>query len=57
LEVIKLKFPLNIDKTKIPPLCLALGYFDGVHLGHQKVILEAKKTSTSKRTTHCSHDL
>ncbi|MFP7296143.1 bifunctional riboflavin kinase/FAD synthetase [Neobacillus niacini] len=43
MEVIKLTFPLNIDKTKIPPLSMALGYFDGVHLGHQKVILEAKK--------------
>lgn len=43
MEVIKLDFPLNIDKTEIPSLSLALGYFDGVHLGHQKVILEAKK--------------
>jgi riboflavin kinase/FMN adenylyltransferase len=43
LEIIKLSFPLNIDKTKIPPLAMALGYFDGVHLGHQKVIHEAKK--------------
>lgn len=43
MEVIKLEFPLNINKTEIPPLSMALGYFDGVHLGHQKVILEAKK--------------
>jgi riboflavin kinase / FMN adenylyltransferase len=43
LEIIKLGFPLNIDSSKIPPLAMALGYFDGVHLGHQKVILEAKK--------------
>jgi riboflavin kinase / FMN adenylyltransferase len=48
LEVIKLEFPLNIDKTQIPPLSMALGYFDGVHLGHQKVILEAKKQANQK---------
>ncbi|MEH6993866.1 bifunctional riboflavin kinase/FAD synthetase [Neobacillus drentensis] len=48
MEVIKLKFPLNIDKTEIPPLSMALGYFDGVHLGHQKVILEAKKQAHQK---------
>lgn len=48
MEVIKLKFPLNIDKTEIPPLSMALGYFDGVHLGHQKVILEAKKHADQK---------
>lgn len=27
---------------------MALGYFDGVHLGHQKVILEAKKQAEDK---------
>jgi riboflavin kinase / FMN adenylyltransferase len=48
LEVIKLEFPLNIEKTQIPPLSMALGYFDGVHLGHQKVILEAKKQANQK---------
>lgn len=48
MEVIKLKFPFNIDKTKIRPLSMALGYFDGVHLGHQKVILEAKKQAHQK---------
>ncbi|WP_066288902.1 bifunctional riboflavin kinase/FAD synthetase [Bacillus sp. FJAT-29937] len=29
-------------KRELPPLSIALGYFDGVHLGHQKVIKEAK---------------
>jgi riboflavin kinase / FMN adenylyltransferase len=48
LEVIKLNFPLNIDKTTLPPLSMALGYFDGVHLGHQKVILEAKRQAEIK---------
>jgi riboflavin kinase / FMN adenylyltransferase len=48
LEVIKLNFPLTIDKTLFPPIAMALGYFDGVHLGHQKVILEAKKQAEQK---------
>lgn len=43
MEVKKLSFPLNLDKNEYPPLSMALGYFDGVHLGHQGVILEAKK--------------
>ncbi|WP_245640279.1 bifunctional riboflavin kinase/FAD synthetase [Neobacillus massiliamazoniensis] len=32
-----------MDKNDFPPLSMALGYFDGVHCGHQQVILEAKK--------------
>ena len=48
MEVIKLNFPLNIDKSTLPPLSMALGYFDGVHLGHQKVILEAKRQAEIK---------
>ncbi|GHH96567.1 riboflavin biosynthesis protein [Neobacillus kokaensis] len=38
-----LEFPLNLEKQDIPPLSMALGYFDGVHRGHQQVILEAKR--------------
>ncbi|MDM5327934.1 bifunctional riboflavin kinase/FAD synthetase [Neobacillus sp. CF12] len=48
MEVIKLTFPLNIDKAVLPPLSMALGYFDGVHRGHQKVILEAKEQAVQK---------
>ncbi|MBO0959104.1 bifunctional riboflavin kinase/FAD synthetase [Neobacillus sp. MM2021_6] len=48
MEVIKLNFPLNINKNEIPPLAMALGYFDGVHLGHQQVVLEAKKQADKK---------
>lgn len=42
MKLIKLAFPNKIIQTEYPPLSLALGYFDGVHLGHQKVIQEAK---------------
>lgn len=48
MKVKKLGFPLNLDKNEYPPLAMALGYFDGVHLGHQEVILEAKKLAEEK---------
>lgn len=48
MEVIKLSFPIIRNKYEFPPLAMALGYFDGVHLGHQQVILEAKKQAEQK---------
>jgi riboflavin kinase/FMN adenylyltransferase len=48
LEVIRLRFPLNIESDQYPPLAMAMGYFDGVHRGHQQVILEAKKQAEEK---------
>jgi riboflavin kinase/FMN adenylyltransferase len=43
LEVQRLHFPLNINTNDLPPLAMALGYFDGVHMGHREVIMEAKQ--------------
>lgn len=37
-----------MDNNDLPPLSMALGYFDGVHCGHQQVILEAKKQADEK---------
>ncbi len=48
LEVIRLSFPYNIATNQYPPLAMAMGYFDGVHRGHQEVILEAKKQAEEK---------
>ncbi|MCL6574453.1 MAG: riboflavin biosynthesis protein RibF, partial [Bacillus sp. (in: Bacteria)] len=49
MEVIRLSFPLNITTNyEFPPLAIALGYFDGVHRGHQRVILEAKEQASVK---------
>ena len=39
MEVVHLTYPL-IDKFN-PPIVLAIGYFDGVHKGHQQVIKKA----------------
>ncbi|MET3697938.1 FMN adenylyltransferase /riboflavin kinase [Bacillus oleivorans] len=41
MEVIALNYPHSMKKQDFPKLALALGYFDGVHLGHQKVIQTA----------------
>jgi len=48
VEVIKLNHPHSYKKEEFSPQVMALGYFDGVHLGHQKVIKEAMKTATDK---------
>ncbi|KIQ95210.1 Riboflavin biosynthesis protein ribF [Anoxybacillus thermarum] len=41
MKTIWLSHPFN--KKNDDPLAMALGYFDGVHLGHQKVIQTAKQ--------------
>ncbi|MCG3083119.1 FAD synthetase family protein, partial [Anoxybacillus sp. LAT27] len=41
MKTIWLSHPLNEKNNG--PLVMALGYFDGVHLGHQKVIQTAKR--------------
>ncbi|WP_201713827.1 bifunctional riboflavin kinase/FAD synthetase [Rossellomorea arthrocnemi] len=41
MKVITVHHPHSISKNEFPPLVLALGYFDGVHKGHQRVIRSA----------------
>lgn len=48
MEVIDIHHPHTIEKNEMPKKAMALGYFDGVHLGHQKVILEAKAIARQK---------
>lgn len=48
MEVISIHHPHQLKKGELPEMALALGYFDGVHLGHQKVILQAKSISEEK---------
>ncbi|MBT2688604.1 bifunctional riboflavin kinase/FAD synthetase [Bacillus sp. ISL-47] len=48
MEVIHIQHPHNIEKNNMPEMAIALGYFDGVHRGHQKVILQAKAIAGQK---------
>ncbi|MEH7882726.1 bifunctional riboflavin kinase/FAD synthetase [Bacillus sp. JJ1609] len=48
MELIKLNHPLEYEKLDFPSMAMALGYFDGVHLGHQQVIMEAKRIADDK---------
>lgn len=44
---------LNVNSTKpveLPPLSIALGYFDGIHKGHQKVINKAVELAKATNT-------
>ncbi len=43
VKLIKLSQPHHFNKDDFDEMVLALGYFDGVHKGHQKVILKAKE--------------
>ena len=43
MKIIELKHPHQLNKEQMKETSLAIGYFDGIHKGHQKVILTAKK--------------
>ncbi|WP_445488180.1 bifunctional riboflavin kinase/FAD synthetase [Niallia sp. 03133] len=48
MEVVRINYPENLNNKEFPPIVMALGFFDGVHLGHQKVIGEAKALADQK---------
>ncbi|MGM0840696.1 MAG: bifunctional riboflavin kinase/FAD synthetase [Bacillota bacterium] len=52
MKVITVHHPHSISKNDFPSLVLALGYFDGVHRGHQRVIKAA--VEKAKELKACS---
>ncbi len=43
MDTIYLHHPIETKTLKHRASVMALGYFDGVHIGHQEVILTAKR--------------
>ena len=48
MEVIRLHYPLKQNTVLNEPVVLAMGFFDGVHRGHQQVILQAKEEARKR---------
>lgn len=48
MKLIHLTHPHEQNKIELPPTVMALGYFDGIHLGHQRVIRTAKKIADER---------
>ncbi|MDO4432678.1 MAG: riboflavin biosynthesis protein RibF [Aerococcaceae bacterium] len=49
MQVITLTHPYSPNEIVDTPIVLALGFFDGVHLGHQAVIQRAKEVAEAQR--------
>ncbi|RPF55949.1 bifunctional riboflavin kinase/FAD synthetase [Aquisalibacillus elongatus] len=47
MQVIHLNYP-NQDYYNVDPVSMAVGYFDGLHLGHQEVIHEAIRVADER---------
>jgi len=48
MQIINIHHPHAFTGDEFPPLAIALGYFDGVHAGHQKVIQTAIEAGKEK---------
>ncbi|TPR17447.1 riboflavin biosynthesis protein RibF [Apilactobacillus timberlakei] len=48
MEIIKIHHPIDNNFKSSDKCVLAMGYFDGIHLGHQKVIEKAKEIAIKK---------
>ncbi|MDA1475495.1 bifunctional riboflavin kinase/FAD synthetase [Bacillus changyiensis] len=45
MKTIHISHPHNLKREDFPKSVMALGFFDGIHLGHQEVIRTAKNTA------------
>lgn len=48
MKIIELHHPYQREIIEKEPIVLALGFFDGVHLGHQEVIRTARRVANQK---------
>lgn len=48
MQVIQISEPLMPEKVPSEPVVLAMGFFDGVHCGHQAVIQKAKQIAVQR---------
>ncbi|AEV18772.1 FMN adenylyltransferase / riboflavin kinase [Geobacillus thermoleovorans CCB_US3_UF5] len=48
METLFLSHPHRLERQALPPTVMALGYFDGIHLGHQKVIRTAVEIANER---------
>lgn len=48
VEIINIHHPHDFESDQYVPMAMALGFFDGVHLGHQKVINTALEIARKK---------
>lgn len=49
MQVIQLKYPIDLVHTNTAAKVMALGFFDGVHRGHQAVIKQAVKIGQARQ--------
>ena len=48
MQVIYLRHPYRPEQIPDGPVVLAMGFFDGVHIGHQTVIERARKLANER---------
>ena len=48
MQVINLKYPVAASQIPAGPIVLALGFFDGVHRGHQQVVATARQAAQTQ---------
>ncbi|VDG20574.1 riboflavin biosynthesis protein RibF [Lactobacillus pentosus] [Lactiplantibacillus mudanjiangensis] len=49
MQVIKLNYPDAANQIPADPIVLALGFFDGVHRGHQQVVQAARQEALAQK--------